>query len=141
MAADRAQHVDTVIAPALSRGEIVVTDRYSASTLAYQGFGRGLRRADLEAVLTFATLGLTPDLTIVVDCDLDTAKQRSSGTKADRLEQLDPTFHAAVRRGFLELAAGDPSFVVINGNATLAEVDRSVNEALATRLGLTVSSS
>lgn len=136
MAADRAQHVATFIEPALSRGQMVVTDRYNASTLAYQGFGRGLSLKTLAQVLAFATGGLNPDLTIVVDCDLAVAKQRSSGTKADRLEQLDPSFHAAVRAGFLELANADPSFVVIDGNEPLEVVERAVDAALSTRLPL-----
>lgn len=141
MAADRAQHVETLIEPALAGGQMVITDRYSASTLAYQGFGRGLSLAALGDVLDFATSGLRPDLTIVVDCDLDVARARSSGTKADRLERLDPSFHQLVRDGFLELAANDSSFVVIDGNESLAAVTSAVDLAFATRLGIEVSSS
>ena len=136
MAADRAQHVETVIEPALSGGQHVITDRYNASTLAYQGFGRGLDLAIVGNVLEFATGGLSPDLTIVVDCDLAVAQQRSSGAKADRLEQLDASFHAAVRAGFLRLAATDASFVVIDGNQPLEAVNKAVNQALWTHLGL-----
>jgi len=141
MAADRSQHVETVIEPALASGKSVITDRYNASTLAYQGFGRGLGLATLVEVLSFATGGLTPDLTIVVDCDLATAKERSSGTKADRLEQLDPSFHAAVRQGFLDVAQGDPTFVIIDGNQSLREVERAVDAVLETHLGLKVTPS
>ena len=138
MAADRAQHVETLIEPALASGKTVITDRFSASTLAYQGFGRRLDQTTLRHVVDFATGGLQPDLTIIVDCELATARQRSSGTKADRLEQLDPSFHAAVRQGFLDLAKQNATFVVIDGNATLDEVNRAVDAALLRQIGLEV---
>ena len=138
MAADRAQHVETVIVPELASGRHVVTDRFNGSTLAYQGFGRGIDRTVLEQVLSFATGGLSPDLTIVVDCDLETARERSTGFKADRLEQLDPSFHARVREGFLTLAEANSSWVVINGGQSLDEVATAVNAAIAHHLGLEV---
>ncbi len=140
MAADRAQHVETVIVPELQAGRHVVTDRFNGSTLAYQGFGRGLDLAVLREVLGFATGGLEPDLTIVVDGDLETARARSSGAKADRLEQLDPSFHARVREGFLQLADSTPSWVVIDGGQNLDEVAAATNAAIAQHLKLEVRS-
>ncbi|MEI6700173.1 MAG: dTMP kinase, partial [Actinomycetota bacterium] len=133
-----AQHVETVIRPELEAGRHVVTDRFNGSTLAYQGFGRGLDLAVLNNVLDFATGGLEPDLTIVVDCDLETARVRSTGLKADRLEQLDPSFHARVRDGFLRLAEANASWVVIDGTQSLVDVAKATNLAIAKHLGLEV---
>ena len=138
MAADRAQHVATVLEPTLAAGTHCVTDRYSGSTLAYQGYGSGLSIDLLHDVIGFATAGLVPDLTLLIDCDPETARGRLSANP-DRLERLDPSYHARVRDGFLALAAHDPErWVVIDGAAPLEEVERSVDEALASRLGLSV---
>lgn len=106
-AADRAHHVDTVIRPALTAGEVVLTDRYVDSTLAYQGVGREL--AGAAGINAWATGGLLPDLTVLLDLDprlgLARAQNRAS---LDRLEAASLEFHRAVRQAFLDLAAADP---------------------------------
>src|SRR4051794_36087075 len=106
-AADRAQHVDSVIAPALAAGAVVLTDRYVDSTLAYQGAGRGL---DAKPVTDWATAGLTPRLTVLLDLDpvLGLARAGARGVRPDRLEAADLAFHQAVRDGFRSLAAAEP---------------------------------
>jgi dTMP kinase len=104
LAADRAQQVSEIVAPALARGEDVVSDRYIPSSLAYQGLGRGL---GLESVRTFndwATEGLNPDLVIVLDVSDAVAESRRFGPR-DRLEREGPEFHHKVRQGYRELAS------------------------------------
>jgi dTMP kinase len=116
MAADRAEHVAEIVAPALAAGEWVVSDRYSGSTLAYQGFGRGLSTGELQQVVDWATGGLAPDLSILIDVPVAVAQGRLAATDPDRLERLGPTFAQRVRDGFLTLAADDPEhWVVVDG--------------------------
>lgn len=129
MAADRAQHVDAVILPALEAGRHVVTDRFGGSTLAYQGYGQGLDVAALSRVVDFATGGLTPDCTILLDCDLDAARARFAGAKADRLEAMDVSFHTRVREGFLALGAAH-RWTIVDGTAPLDEVAAAVDVAV-----------
>jgi len=106
MAADRAQHVAEVIAPALEAGSWVVTDRYSASTLAYQGFGRGLDRRELEELVRWATGGIQPDLTVLFDLPVEVAaaRRRGTGDGEDRMEAEGSTFQQRVADGYLALA-------------------------------------
>ena len=116
MAADRAEHVATVVAPALAAGEWVVSDRFSGSTLAYQGYGRGLDTTELARLVDWATAGLAPDLSILVDVPVEVAQSRLTATAPDRLERLGPGFAQLVRQGFLALAAADPAhWVVVDG--------------------------
>jgi dTMP kinase len=114
MAADRAQHVAEVIVPALESGRWVVSDRYAASTLAYQGFGRGLDLAELESLVGWATAGLRPDLTVLLDLPVEVAAARRGRGAADRMESEGEAFHRRVADGFLTLAAtgADPWLVV-----------------------------
>ncbi len=109
-AADRAHHVDTVIRPALERGEVVITDRYVDSSLAYQGAGRSLSVDDVRRLSRWATSGLRPDLTVLLDVDpevgLERALARSTGR--DRLERESLEFHHRVRRAFRSLAEAAP---------------------------------
>jgi dTMP kinase len=109
-AADRAQHVDAVIRPALDRGEIVITDRYVDSSLAYQGAGRALPVEDVRRLSRWATGGLEPDLTVLLDVDpaLGLDRARNRGDDADRLEQESLEFHNRVRRAFRALAEAAP---------------------------------
>ena len=116
MAADRAEHVTQVVGPALAAGEWVVSDRFSGSTLAYQGYGRGLNTAQLGRMVDWATAGLAPDLSILVDVPVEVAQLRLAASAPDRLERLGPAFAHAVREGFLALAAADPAhWVVVDG--------------------------
>ena len=109
-AADRAQHVASVIVPALQRGAVVISDRYVDSSLAYQGAGRELQREEVARLSSWATAGLRPDLTLLLDIDPAVGLLRAarSGPAPDRIEQEPLAFHQRVRRGFLELAESDP---------------------------------
>jgi dTMP kinase len=126
--AARAQHVSDVIAPRLKAGGIVLCDRYVDSTLAYQGYGRGLDLPALRALCDAATGGLMPDVTFVLDVPLDVSRQRAlqRGVAADRLEAEDDAFHQRVRQGFLALAA-DANHVVLDGRNA---VDRLLAQSL-----------
>lgn len=106
-AADRGQHVETLVRPALREGSVVVTDRYLDSSVAYQGVARGLDREDVRALSAWATDGLLPHLTVLLDVDAPTGRSRREGTH-DRLEREDDAFHDAVRGAFLALAAESP---------------------------------
>jgi len=106
-AADRAEHVDAVIAPALARGAVVITDRYVDSSLAYQGAGRPIDPTEVERVNAWATGGLLPDLTVLLDIDPAVGLDRAGQT--DRLEAEPLAFHQAVRAGFLALAGREPA--------------------------------
>lgn len=135
MAADRAQHVAEVVAPALDEGRWVVSDRYSGSTLAYQGYGQGLALAELERLVEWATAGVEADLNILVDVSPALAQSRRSQAP-DRLEQLDAAFHARVRDGYLALAASDPGrWEVVDGSGSVAEVADAVRSAVEGHLG------
>jgi len=116
MAADRAQHVAEVILPALDAGRWVVTDRYAASTLAYQGFGRGLARRELEELIGWATGGIRPDLTVLFDLPVAVAaaRRRGTGDREDRMEAEGSAFQQRVADGYLALATErtDPWLVV-----------------------------
>jgi dTMP kinase len=137
MAADRAQHVAEVVAPALLAGRWVITDRFSGSTLAYQGYGRGLDLADLTRLVDWATGGIEPDLNVLVDVPLGVARQRRQGGADDRLEGLGADFHERVRAGYLALAAADHArWVVIDGTGGVHEVAERLNAAVVARLGL-----
>ena len=113
--AARAQLVKNVIRPALAAGTWVVSDRFSDSTIAYQGYGRGLPLSIVREANDFACDGLKPDLTLLLDVDPETARERmrgrekSTNTTADRIERAGDDFHARLRKGFLELAAAEPS--------------------------------
>jgi len=110
-AADKAEHVDTVVLPALDRGEVVVTDRYVDSTLAYQGAGRSLDVAELETVARWATCDLRPHLTVVLDLDPAHGMSRFEGR--DRIEGESEDFFQRVRAAFLSLAAADPDHYLV----------------------------
>ncbi|MFG2405087.1 dTMP kinase [Streptomyces brevispora] len=107
-AADRAEHVDSVVRPALERGAIVISDRYIDSSVAYQGAGRDLAPTEIARISRWATSGLVPHLTVLLDVDPETARERFTEAP-DRLESEPPEFHARVRSGFLTLAAADPT--------------------------------
>jgi len=106
-AADKAHHVDTVVAPALAEGRVVLTDRYVDSAMAYQGAGRDLGADEIARLQSWAVGGLVPDLTILLDVTPEVGRSRR-GQVHDRLEAEGDAFHAAVREGFLVLAAAAP---------------------------------
>jgi dTMP kinase len=123
--ASRAQHAAQVIRPALEKGLWVLSDRYSDATLAYQGFGRGLDLEVLRRIQIWATHGLTPDHTILVDCDIDLASRRMQKRKEDldRIELEERAFHERVRDGYLQLARLEPErFLLVDGGRELDAV-------------------
>jgi dTMP kinase len=111
-AADRAEHVDTVVRPALERGAVVISDRYIDSSVAYQGAGRDLSPTEVARISRWATNGLVPHLTVLLDIAPDAARERFTEAP-DRLESEPAEFHARVRSGFLTLAAADPARYLI----------------------------
>ena len=114
--ADRSQHVDTKIMPALQQGKIVLCDRHTDSTLAYQGYARGLDKKRINELNNIATNGLIPDLTIVFDVDTEVAMSRIGGNK-DRMESESADFHRKVREGYLDIAKKNPDRVrIVNSN-------------------------
>jgi dTMP kinase len=129
-AADKAQHIFSVVRPALERGAVVVCDRYVDSMLAYQGAGRVLELADLEQIARWATEDLRPDLTVVLDAEL------SDGIHAkahkDRLESAGDPFHERTRQFFLELARREPQrYLVLNARASREEIAAQVAARVA----------
>jgi dTMP kinase len=134
MAADRAQHVADVIQPDLAAGLHVVTDRYIGSSLAYQGFGRGLPLDEVRRVSDWAADGLWPDLFVLLDVPLEQSGARQTG-RPDRLEAAGVEFHRAVVEGFRSLAAAEPSrWVVVDGSPGVDEVEKAVWSAVTERL-------
>jgi dTMP kinase len=133
-AADKAEHVDHVVLPALERGEVVITDRYVDSTLAYQGAGRTLDVAEVEAVARWATHDLRPHLTVVLDLAPEAGLGRFD--ERDRIEGQSLEFHERVRQGFLDLAAADPDhYVVLDARAPIEEIAAAIQERIAPLLG------
>jgi dTMP kinase len=130
-AADKAHHVETLIRPALAEGAVVITDRYVDSSITYQGAGRDLGAGEIRDLQHWAVGGLLPDLTIVLDVAPEVGRARR-GEVHDRLESEADAFHAAVRQGYLDLAAADPGrYLVLDASepveslhaAVLARVD------------------
>jgi dTMP kinase len=135
MAAARAQHVKEVIEPALEQGRNVVCDRYSASTLAYQGFGRRLPIDEVEEVVGFASYGLEPDIYVLLDISLEVALTRKS-LGGYRIEDEGQSFHERVLEGFRRLASDNPaSWVVVDASRSIAETAETVNSLVLPRLG------
>lgn len=123
LAADRAQHVEEVIAPMLESGRDVVTDRFSGSTLAYQGWGRGLDPEALTTMSSWASDGLEPDLVVLLDVPSDVATGRLAGSQPDRVEGLAEAFHQRVAEGYRTLAAAAPArWVVVDGTGEVDQV-------------------
>jgi dTMP kinase len=137
--AARAQHTAELIRPALERGEMVISDRYADSSLVYQGVARGLSQTELASLNGFATEGLIPDLTLLLDGDSETLALRMNrrGNK-DRLDSEGPEFHRQVRSGFLALAGQEPErFHVVDANRGIesvwAEIEVCVTDFLKKR--------
>lgn len=131
--ASRSQHVAEVIAPALERGEAVLCDRFSLSTVAYQGYGRGLDLERLCGINDVAVAGVYPHLTVILDVDEKVSAERvsvSRGQPKDRLEQEKSDFFRRVRHGFLTEGQKDPAAVIIDGSQSEAEVFQSICKEL-----------
>lgn len=139
--ASRAQNVEQVIRPALERNSIVLCDRFTDSTLVYQGCGRGLDTAVVLELHRIACGNLRPDITILIDVDPETslarAKRRNERTsgKESRIDEESREFHERVRRGYLELAASEPDrFILIDGMHPVSEVAARIREAIEQRV-------
>jgi dTMP kinase len=133
-AADKAEHVDTVVLPALERGEVVITDRYVDSSLAYQGAGRAEDVAGVEQVQRWATRDLRPHLTVLLDVEPAAGLGRFEGR--DRIEGESLEFHQRVREKFLELAAADPEhYLVLDARGSIDDLHAAVRERVAGLLG------
>ena len=114
-AADKAHHVDQLVRPALEAGEVVITDRYTDSSVAYQGAGRDLGAVEVHDLQMWAVDGLVPALTVIVDITPTEGRRRRGGTH-DRLESEEDAFHDAIRQHFLSMAAGHPErYLVLDG--------------------------
>ena len=136
MAASRAQLVAEVIRPALESGQSVVTDRYIGSSLAYQGYGRGLPLDAVRYLSEFATDQLWPDLIVLIDIPVEVARERMRGPK-DRIERSADDFHQRLRDGYLALAAADPQrWSVVDGTGSPDEVTALVHEEVSRRYPL-----
>lgn len=126
--ADRAQHVDCIIKPALEKGIFVLCDRHTDSTIAYQGYGRGVDIEELKNLNNLATGELKPDLTIVFDVDIETSAKRV-GKEKDRMESAGIEFFERVRKGFLEIAKQEPERVkVIDSTQSIESIHEKVLE-------------
>ena len=129
MLADRSHHVATVITPTLATGQRVVSDRFLGSTLAYQGWGRGVDLAPLVAATELAVGTYRPDLTVLIDIPVAVAHGRRAPDRRDRFEAAGSDFHERVRTGFLNLAE-QYNRVVLDGSQDRATVDAAVDDAL-----------
>ena len=134
--AARAAFVREVVRPALARGEVVVADRFDLSTLAYQGYGRGLDLARVRAAMEVATGDLRPDLYLVLDVPVEegVARRRTAGGSADRIEGAGADFLGAVRDGYLELAVDEERVELVSGLGTPARVHERILGCLKARL-------
>jgi dTMP kinase len=134
-AADRAHHVDALVRPALERGEVVLTDRYLDSSVAYQGVGRGLGAEDVERLSLWATEDLLPALTVLLDIDPVAGLARMTG-EPDRLERAGDEFHRRTRQAFLDRAAADPGrWLVLDATAPPDELAAAIRRRVAGLLG------
>ena len=124
--ADRAQNIDIIVKPAIRQGKIVLCDRHIDSTVAYQGYGRGLNLDRINKLNALATNGLKPDLTFVFDIDIETSMERV-GKNKDRMESAGKEFHNRVRNGYLEIAKQEPERIkVIDAKQSVEEIHKQV---------------
>ncbi len=137
-AADRAHHIATVVRPALDRGDVVIQDRYLDSSVAYQGAGRVLDPVEVRNLSLWATEGLLPHLTVLLDLDPAVGRERleQSRTRYDRLESAPDDFHERVRQAYLELAAAEPErFLVLDATLPVEELQQSIRDRVSQLLG------
>lgn len=129
--ADRAQNIDIIVNPAVKKGKIVLCDRHIDSTVAYQGYGRGLNIDRINMLNNLATNGKKPDLTLVFDVDVETSMKRV-GKEKDRMESAGIDFHNRVRKGYLELAKQEPKRIkVLDATKSIEEIHKDVINILA----------
>lgn len=132
--ADRAQNIDTIVKPSTQQGKIVLCDRHTDSTIAYQGWGRGLDLNKIETLNNLATGGIKPDLTLVFDVDIQTSMQRV-GSQKDRMESSGTEFFNRVRNGYLEIAKKEPERVkVIDATKSVEEIQKEVIEIIIQKI-------
>jgi dTMP kinase len=137
--AARRDHVARTIKPALEAGQWVICDRFTDSTIAYQGYGRGLSLADLASLENFALGGFRPDLTLILDLPVaeGLARARRRSDAADRFERLDHSFHQRLRNGFLAIANAEPQrCAIVDASGDVDAVHRAILAAVAERLGV-----
>ncbi len=125
--ASRSQLVDEVIKPALHKNKIVICDRFTDSTVAYQGYGRGISIDIIKEINNTATGGLKPDLTILLDMPVESGLARKSKQKADRFHRENLAFHRKIRSGFLKLAAAEPErWLIIDAGQSRAKISQQI---------------
>ncbi len=137
-AADRSHHVATVVRPALERGEVVIQDRYLDSSVAYQGAGRVLDPVEVRDLSLWATEGLLPHVTVLLDLDPAVGRERldASRTRYDRLESAPDDFHERVRRAYLALADAEPErFLVLDATLPVDELQQGIRDRVSHLLG------
>ncbi len=133
--AARAQLVNTILLTSLNRGDVVICDRYTDSTLAYQGYGRGLKQEIIRSANEIATGGLKPDLTILLDIPVNVGLERKRNNDKDRFQSEEVAFHERVRRGYLNLARKEPArFVVIDGTMSKQSISQIIWQRVSQRL-------
>lgn len=138
MAADRAQHMEQVIRPALASGQHVVSDRSIYSTLAYQGYGRGLDVAELRRISTWALDGQLPDLVVFISVPTDVLNERLAKRDLDRFEREGADFFSRIREGFQSLIDAEPErFIIIDGTMPKDDVETEIREQVLARMAST----
>ena len=126
--ADRAQHIDTIIKPAIDKGVIVLCDRHTDSTVAYQGYGRQLDLEQIYQLNKIATNGIIPDITFILDIDIDTSLQRISKGR-DRMENSGREFFERVRKGYIEISEKEPQRVkLLQGNSPIKDIQNKISD-------------
>jgi len=141
-AAARSQHLNDTVRPALAHGEIVLCDRFTDATVAYQGYGRGLDRGLVRQLNDLATEGISPDLTILMDCPVEVGLSRAkariaavTGDREERFEREEISFHEKVREGYLELARQHPHrYLVVDAHRAVEPIAEDIAARVTTRL-------
>lgn len=141
-AADRAQHVEEIIVPALREGKTVLCDRYLDATVAYQGYGRGLDHELIENLNALSSGGLLPDITFLIDCPVDIGigralkRAESEGSREVRFENEHISFHERVKKGYMAIAAAHPErVVVVDGMASIKDLHKTIVEICLDKVG------
>ncbi|MFC2075254.1 dTMP kinase [Bdellovibrionota bacterium] len=134
-AASRSQHVEEKILPALKQGKVVICDRFADSTVAYQGFARGIDRKLIDQCILLATGGVKPDLTFVLDMPVEIGRERASRRGVDRMEQEEVEFHEKVRGAFLEIAKEEPErVIVVDADCSIDELSEKLQKIMKERM-------